>query len=139
MRRELQETITPLVVGWGYKDEPTFLSRHEEQGTRDPSAFLTVPDAIEWQRDRNWDAVRERCRLLAAEAPARLGLEPLGADLQLVSMRLPPDAPADLQERLYDEHRIEIPVFDGLIRASFQGYNGRDDLEALGEALDQLL
>src|SRR6266498_3847523 len=93
VRRELQETIAPLVAGWGYRDESTFLSRHEEQGTRDPSAFLTVPDAIEWQEARNWDAVRERCRALAAEAPARLELEPLGADLQMVSMRLPPTRP----------------------------------------------
>jgi isopenicillin-N epimerase len=139
VRRELQETIAPLVAGWGYRDESTFLSRHEEQGTRDPSAFLTVPDAIEWQQARNWDAVRERCRALASEAPARLGLEPLGTDLQMVSMRLPSDTPAGLQERLYDEHRIEIPVFDGLIRASFQGYNGRDDLEALRTALERLL
>jgi isopenicillin-N epimerase len=139
VRRELQERIAPLVAGWGYKDEPTFLSRHEEQGTRDPSAFLTVPAAIEWQRAHDWDAVRERCRALAAETPAQLGLEPLGTGLQMVSMRLPPEAPSDLQERLYDEHRIEIPVSEGLIRASFQGYNGPDDVAALKTALAELL
>ena len=139
VRRELQETIAPLVVGWGYGEDSTFLSRHEKQGTRDPSAFLTVPDAIEWQRAHNWDAVRARCRELAAKAPARLGLEPLGEGLQMVSMRLPPNAPDDLQTRLYDDYRIEIPVFDGLIRASFQGYNDDADLQALASALDELL
>ena len=46
VRRELQPNVHPLVIGWGYKDDATFLSRHEGQGTRDPSAFLTVPDAI---------------------------------------------------------------------------------------------
>jgi isopenicillin-N epimerase len=141
VRRELQETIAPLVIGWGYKDETTFVSRHEEQGTRDPSAFLTVPAAIEWQRAHDWDAVRERCRALAAETPARLGLEPLGTGLQMVSMRLPPGAPADLQDRLYHEHSIEIPVSDDgtLIRASFQGYNDQRDLDALAQALGELL
>jgi isopenicillin-N epimerase len=139
VRRELQERIAPLVVSWGYEDESTFLSRHQKQGTRDPSAFLTVPAAIEWLREHDWDAVRARCRALAAEAPGVLGLEPLGEGLQMVSMRLPAEAPGDLQQRLYDEHRIEIPVFDGLIRASFQGYNGRADLEALRAALEQLL
>ena len=139
VRRELQETIAPLVVGWGYGGESTFLSRHEKQGTRDPSAFLTVPDAIEWQRTHDWDAVRTRCRELAAQAPARLGLVPLGEGLQMVSMRLPPNAPDDLQARLYEGYRIEIPVFDGLVRASFQGYNDEDDLEALAAALDELL
>ncbi len=139
VRRELQETIAPLVIGWGFEGDSTFLTRHEKQGTRDPSAFLAVPDAIEWQRENDWDVVRARCRALAAETPARLGLEPLGDGLQMVTMRLPPGAPDDLKERLYDEHRIEIPVSDGLIRASFQGYNTRDDLEALRAALEQLL
>jgi isopenicillin-N epimerase len=139
VRRELQETIAPLVISWGFKDESTFLTRHEKQGTRDPSAFLTVPDAIEWQRERDWDAVRARCRELSAAAPDALGLEPLGDGLQMVTMRLPADAPPDLQGRLYDEHRIEIPVFDGLIRASFQGYNTAEDLDALQAALVQLL
>jgi isopenicillin-N epimerase len=138
VRRELQDAIAPLVIGWGYEDG-SFLARHEEQGTRDPAAFLTVPAAIEWQRAHDWDAVRERCRALAAETPARLGFEPLGTGLQMVAMRLPPDAPPDLKERLYDEHRIEIPVEDGLIRASFQGYNGPEDLEALRTALRTLL
>jgi selenocysteine lyase/cysteine desulfurase len=57
--------------------------------------------------------------------------------------RLPDDAPADLQERLYDEHRIEIPVaeHDGgrLIRPSFQGYNDAGDLARLKSALDSLI
>ena len=139
VRRGLQQTIAPLVVGWGYGDDSSFLSRHEKQGTRDPSAFLTVPDAIEWQRAHDWDAVRTRCRELAAKAPARLGLEPLGDGLQMISMRLPADVPDDLQTRLYDDYRIEIPVFDDVIRASFQGYNDEADLDALASALDELL
>ena len=141
VRRELQDAIAPLVAGWGYEDGGTFLSRHEDQGTRDPAAFLTVPTAIEWQREHDWDAVRDRCRALAAEIPARLGLEPLGTGLQMVAMRLPPGAPADLQQRLYDDYRIEIPVSDDarLIRASIQGYNGPDDVDALKSALEALL
>jgi selenocysteine lyase/cysteine desulfurase len=61
----------------------------------------------------------------------------------MVSLRLPDDAPADLKERLYDEHRIEIPIseHDGgrLIRPSFQGYNDEGDLERLRAALKALL
>jgi isopenicillin-N epimerase len=141
VRRGLQDAISPLVIGWGYEGEPTFLTRHEKQGTRDPAAFLTVPAAIEWQQAHEWDAVGDRCRTLAAEAPRRLGLEPLGTGLQMVSMRLPAGAPQDLQNRLYDEHRIEIPVSDDgtIIRASFQGYNSEEDLAALQRALEALL
>jgi selenocysteine lyase/cysteine desulfurase len=61
----------------------------------------------------------------------------------MVSLQLPDGAPEDLQERLFDEHRIEIPVMKResprLIRASFQGYNDESDLERLKAALDALL
>jgi isopenicillin-N epimerase len=140
VRRELQETIAPLVIGWGYRDGGTFPSRHEKQGTRDPSAYLTVPDAIEWLSAHDWDAVRARCRKLTAHVPEKLGLEPLGTpSLQMVAMRLPGSAPDNLQERLYDEHRIELPVFDGIVRVSIQGYNDERDVDALADALATLL
>jgi selenocysteine lyase/cysteine desulfurase len=109
-------------------------------GNARSSRILTVPAAIEWQREHDWDAERERCRALAARTPDLLGLVALGTGLQMVSMRLPADAPEDLQELLYDEYRIEIPVFDSavgrVIRASFQGYNDESDLEALATALE---
>jgi isopenicillin-N epimerase len=150
VRRELQRDVHPLVFSWGYEgDDPSFLTRHERQGTRDPSAYLTVPTAIEWQREHRWDDVRARCHELARRAALELGLEPLVPgtrhDLfgQMVALRLPDDAPADLQERLFDEHRIEVPVaeHDGgrLIRPSFQGYNDEADLERLKAALSVLL
>lgn len=149
VRRELQHDIHPAVFSWGYEgDDPSFLSRHEKQGTRDPSAYLTVPAAIEWQRRHDWDAVRARCHQLARRARNELGLDPLTPDSadffrQMVTLRLPPRARADLQERLYDEYRIEIPVFERgdekFIRPSFQGYNDADDLERLKSALSALL
>jgi isopenicillin-N epimerase len=149
VRRELQQDVHPLLISWGYEgDDPSFVSRHEKQGTRDPSAYLTVPAAIEWQRDQGWDAVRARCHQLARRARNELGLEPLTPDSegffrQMVTLRLPDDAPPDLKERLYDEYRIEIPVAerpDGrFIRASFQGYNDDADFERLRDALAALL
>lgn len=140
VRRELQPAIAPLVVSWGFKDDPTFLSRHEEQGTRDPAAYLTVPYAIEWQRTHDWDRVRERCRALASTVPKRVGLAPLGDGLQMVAMRLPDDAPPDLKRRLYDEYEVEVPVSDnGIIRVSVNGYNDDSDIDALARALDELL
>ena len=45
----------------------------------------------------------------------------------------------ELKCRLYDDHRIEIPVYRWedrpIVRASFQGYNDAGDVEALAEAL----
>jgi isopenicillin-N epimerase len=149
VRRELQRDIHPLVFSWGYEgDDPSFLSRHEKQGTRDPSSYLSVPAAIAWQREHDWDLVRARCHELARRARNELGLEPVtlaSPELfgQMVTLRLPSAAPPDLQERLYDEHRIEIPVYERaeerFIRASFQGYNDADDLEKLKIALGELI
>jgi isopenicillin-N epimerase len=150
VRRDLQRDVHPLVFSWGYDgDDPSFLTRHEKQGTRDPSAYLSVPDAIEWQASRAWHQVRQRCHALAVRAATELGLPPLVPgtrhDLygQMVSLRLPADAPDDLQERLYDEHRIEVPVMDHdggrLLRPSFQGYNDARDLARLKAALAALL
>ena len=150
VRRELQQDVHPLVISWGYKgDDPPFATRHEWQGTRDPSAYLTVPAAIEWQQRHDWDSVRERCHGLARRAQLELGLEALVPDTrhdlfgQMVALRLPEEAPDDLKERLYDDFRIEIPVSERngtrLIRASFQGYNDAGDLERLKGALSELL
>ena len=150
VRRELQPDLHPLLISWGYEgDDPSFVARHEQQGTRDPSAYLTVPYAIEWQREHRWDEVRARCHELARRAADELGLSPVvpgtrhGLFGQMVSLQLPEDAPADLQQRLFDEHGIEIPVTDRmsprLIRASFQGYNDEADLERLKAALEGLL
>jgi isopenicillin-N epimerase len=141
--------VHPLQISWGYEgDDPGFVSRHEKQGTRDPSAYLTVPAAIAWQREQQWDSVRERCHELARRARNELGLEPLTPDSeeffrQMVTLRLPEDAPKDLQERLYDDHRIEVPVVERgkerFIRASFQAYNDDADVERLRDALAALL
>ena len=151
-RPELQDTVDALVIGWGYGDESTFVSRHTMAGTRDPAAYLSIPEAIAWQAARGWDDVRRRCHDLAREARDALaeltGLEPLTQEAseqfgQMVASPLP-DTDADrLQRRLYDEHRIEVLVrpWNGrpLLRASFQGYNDERDLERLLDALARTL
>jgi isopenicillin-N epimerase len=105
-----------------------------------------VPAAIDFLHEHGWDDVRERCHALAVEASRRiaeLGPEPLAPDeswfRQMVAAPLPGCDAADLQRRLYDEHRVEVPVFDWngtpLVRPSFQGYNDERDLERLLGAL----
>ncbi|MFN8385463.1 MAG: hypothetical protein U0X92_03465 [Anaerolineales bacterium] len=50
---------------------------------------------------------------------------------------------AQLKTRLYDEFKIEVPVHEWngnkLIRVSVQGYNTREDVDALCDALSRLL
>jgi selenocysteine lyase/cysteine desulfurase len=111
VRRELQRDVHPLQISWGYEgDDPSFVSRHQKQGTRDPSAYLTVPAAIAWQHEHNWGSVRERSHELARRARNELGLEPVF--------------------NRGDER---------VIRASFQGYNDTTNLEQLKTALSELI
>jgi isopenicillin-N epimerase len=140
VRPEWQERVDGAITSWGYEDPATFRSRTELQGTRDSSAYLTVPAAIAFVRAHD---VRERCVALAREARRDLcellGTEPIAPEemvLQMASVRLPaPDI--ELTRRLFDEHRIEIPVsHDGtLLRISIAPYNDRADVDRLLEAL----
>ena len=151
-RPELQDTIDALVIGWGYDEDATFVARHTRAGTRDPSAYLSVPDAIDWQTEHDWDSVRDRCHELARAARTGLaeltGLDPLTADsrehfVQMVAAPLPDCDADELQRRLFDEDGIEVlaRAWNGrpLLRASFQGYNDESDLERLLEALRKRL
>jgi isopenicillin-N epimerase len=137
-----QERVQGTIVGWGYADDAdTFLSRTELQGTRDSSAYLTVPVAIEFVREHD-DA--ERCVALAREARrelcALLEQEPIAPEPmvgRMASFRVPGDAHA-LQRTLRDEHRIELPATrDDLMRISIAMYNDRDDVDRLLTALAQ--
>ena len=147
-RPEHQPELAPLVVGWSERED-SFAARHRWQGTNDPAAYLAVPAAIDFLVEHGWDDVRRRCHGLAVTAGERLaglGLRPLAPDEtwlgQMVAAELPECDVAELGRRLYDEHRIEIPVQRWedrpLIRASFQGYNDEGDLEALAGALATL-
>jgi isopenicillin-N epimerase len=139
---EWQERVDSPIVSWGHDEAATFISRTEHQGTRDPAAYLAVPDAIAFQREHD---VRKQCVALAREARrdlcALLGTEPLAPEsqiLQMASVRLPGPQP-DLSQRLFDEHRIEIPTMgprrDDLLRISIAAYTQREDVERLLDVL----
>lgn len=156
-RPEMQGMLKPLIVSWGYETETPgsspFVDLFEWGGTRDIAAFLTVPAAIEFQAKHNWDKVRAACHELAEDAQTRIcdltGLSPLHSQsenwfAQLVTAPLPAEIDiAVLKSRLYDEHRIEIPVLSWkdkkLIRISIQGYNSKKDVNHLLFALSKLL
>ena len=146
VRREHQEWVEPAVVSWDWERGETFAERHRWMGTRDPAAYLAVPAAIDFQAEHDWDEVRARCRALARRARVEIaeltGIEPLAdedAIEQMVAAELPPCDPGTVQRRLWNEHRIEVPVREvagrPVIRLSFQGYNDERDLEALLDAL----
>jgi isopenicillin-N epimerase len=138
----------------------SLVAYHEGQGTRDLSAFLSVPAAIAFQAEHDWDSQRRRCHALASATRRRLnaftGLDSLCPDSeqwfsQMVSIRIPGGAPGqegapalvELRNRLYQDYHIEMPVMNwrgqGLIRVSLQAYNDESDVDTLIEALERWL
>ncbi len=144
VRPEHQERVDAAIVSWGYAEGRGFQERIEMQGTRDPAAWLAVPAAIRYQAERDWDAVRERCRALTREARVELvdllDTEPLAPEDmlgQMASARLPhPDL--GLRDRLFANHRVEIPVAGpnhDLLRISIAAYTTREEIDRLLAAL----
>jgi isopenicillin-N epimerase len=128
-----------------------FVEESEWQGTRDIAAYLSVPAAIQFQAENDWPRVRAECHELLREARRRIGdltgLPPICPDspkwyTQMAAFPLPPCDAAGLQRRLYDEYRVEVPIVEWggrqLVRVSVQGYNTKEDVEALLRALESL-
>jgi isopenicillin-N epimerase len=158
VRREAQNMVDPLVVSWGYKPTPEtttgsrFIDILQWTGTKDPTAALTVPAAIEFMQQHNWDEVRLECHNLLRQGIERIcdltnmsPLYPLASDFygQMSIAPLPLSNLPVLKRRLYDEYKIEVPLIQWqdkqFVRVSVQGYNSQTDLDALLNALKILL
>ncbi len=157
-RREVQPLLEPLVVGWGWGPARAitfgsdFLDYFQWLGTNDLAAYLSVPAALAFQETYNWTAVREICHSLLRETLPRLaaltGLpSPYPDDTFYQQMAIAPLPPTvhgqTLKETLYTRFRIEIPITQWeerpFLRLSIQGYNTSADVDALLDALRQLL
>jgi isopenicillin-N epimerase len=137
-RPAAQPLIEPAIVSWDWLDDAPFAARHRWQGTRDPSAYLAVSAAIQFQAEHDWPAVRERCHDLLASLD--LPFAPLTDDyVQMRGFRVDHPDPPELKRRLYEEHRIEVPVIETpqgwVMRVSVQAYNDESDLDALTRAV----
>ena len=140
---------------WGRlgSDEP---ARWDDEffwsGTRDYSAFLTVPRAIEYFEAIGIDAVRARMHHLARYARQRLvaltGLEPLVPDRpewygSMAHVPLPEGDARGLQRQLWERYGIEVPIIEWggrrFVRVSCHIYNTQAQINQLVDALGELL
>ena len=163
VKKEYQSNMQPYLKSWGwgiefdeFKDstEQKTTSRYQNifqwQGTRDMSAFLTIPVAIKFQNDHNWNEVQDRCMSMIINARNEISTltqipkicpdEYLG---QMSTIIFPVNDHKVLKETLYHTYNIEIPTYtkDGhtAFRISLQGYNSNADVETLINALKALL
>jgi len=159
---ELRERVRPPVLSHGATASPPrrFHAEFDWTGTGDPTAWLSVPEAIRVVGGLipgGWPEVRRRNHELAVVARDRLcevlAIDPPVPDSMLGSMAsvpLPDGAPAGseldpLQDRLWHRKRIEVPVIGWpraphrVLRVSAQLYNAPGQYASLADALRECL
>jgi isopenicillin-N epimerase len=81
VRPERQPMINPLVISHGWAADNAnpapfggtpFVDGIEMQGTRDPSAWLAVPDAIAFRVVHHWNRVAAECQRLVHDTAKRV-------------------------------------------------------------------
>ena len=163
VKKEHQEGIQPMVKSWGWGEEydkfksstqlhspSRFINVFQWQGTMDMSAFFTVPDAIKFQKEHDWNSVRSRCFNMIVEARNRIAeitkLPKICPDSWLGHMAtilFPIDDTIAFKKSLYSDYQIEMPVMSHkehtAFRISIQGYNSEDDIDHLVNSLEELV
>ena len=155
VKNDLQSLIKPLIISWGEAgDDPgpsQFLKDNQYQGTRDPSAFLAVPAAIDFQKEHNWNTVKKSCRELNRRTRDRaykiIHTDPICPNTeewlgQMASVEVDVNNEQALKDTLLETYKIEIPVFTWqektLLRFSFNAYNDEHDADVLIGALKEI-
>lgn len=162
VKKEMQHLFDPLIISWGYEAEfpshSQFLDYHEYQGTRDSAAFFTVPKALTFLEENNWELVKknsrkliretylEICDFLKTKPICQVSDEFLG---QMCSIPITTSDGLKLKEVLYDEYKIQVPIMrtqldferrtnQVFLRISANVYNNEKDMLTLKNALEDI-
>lgn len=155
VKKEFQKTLDPLIISWGYKSfapsDSLFFDYHQFNGTRDFSAYLTIPKAIEFMEKYNWKTISENCKSELLTCAPKLfdflktkPLAPLNKDFfgQICSAEIKTNEPEKLQRLLFEKYKIEIPVMRHdnkcYIRFSFQAFNKSEEIDYLIDSLKMI-
>lgn len=148
-----RQEVHPAVISHGYSEG--YAAEFDWQGTRDMSAWRTIPYVIEWMDTTwGWANIRAHNHALACWAHQYLleawdvdSLSPRDGSLlgSMATLRLPEGIRArwssceDFQKHIRTKYGIEVPIFDWndhwLLRVSAQVYNRPDDYRAMARAV----
>ena len=162
VRNDRRDDVFHSVISHGYNGGwPSAGGRLHAQfdwtGTDDPSAWLTVPaalDAVEAMHPEGWPGVRRSIRELCLAGRRilidALGIDPPAPDEMIGAIASLPVPPANhsgneifdpLMAALEQRHRIQVPVFtwpappERLLRISAHIYNDESQYRRLAEAV----
>ena len=163
VKKEFQDDMEPHIKSWGWgseysefkdttqhKTKSRFQNIYQWQGTRDMSSFLSVPKAIQFQKEYRWSEVVSRCNELLINTRNEItnltGIPKLCPDdfiVQMSTIIFPFIGHIELKKLLFNQFQIEIPTYykDGItaFRISLQGYNDKNDTDILVDALKTIL
>jgi isopenicillin-N epimerase len=155
-KKQWQSQLDPLVISWGYDalfpTQSQFQDYHQMNGTRDFSAYLTIPAILDFMKLHNWPDVSARCRKLVKEYAPEFceilqtePLAPLTDDfiLQMFSAKIRTAEPEKLHDLFFGKYKIEIPVSrhegDCYIRYSINAFNDEQDMDHLLAAVKDII
>ena len=155
VRKELQSTVDPLIISWGYNamfpSDSQFIDYHQMNGSRDLSAFLSIPAAINFMQEHDWKTVAASCRNLVQENIEPfcklLGASPLSPlnddfNLQLFSAEIKTTEPEQLHDLFFEKYKIQIPVMRHgdkvYLRYSINAFNDQGDMDKLFAAIKDI-
>ncbi|HSU65569.1 MAG TPA: aminotransferase class V-fold PLP-dependent enzyme [Tepidisphaeraceae bacterium] len=156
VRKDRQADVHPLVISHHLGEG--FAREFEWQGTRDISGWLAIPRGLQFMAGLGWDAVMSHNHQMATWVQQTLcerwGVDPIspldGSMLgSMATVRLPESlarldeaAVRTLQQQLYTEHRIEVPIMQwsgrNFVRPCCQVYNEPAEYRRLAEVIQQV-
>ena len=153
VRRNFQDSIDPLIIGWGWRDYDSnlsgFINNHEWWGTRDMSAYFCLPSALKMHQTKEMIDGRIHClskipiiRDIVNDITSQMKICPNNMLGQMASMVMPNIDHVNLKTTLINDYKIEIPVFKwknmSILRVSYQVYNTEKDIEKLSTVLTKI-
>jgi isopenicillin-N epimerase len=153
-RPDRRDAIHPLVISH-YLGEG-FAREFSWQGTRDISSWLSIPRALEFMSELGWERIMTHNHQMAAWVQQMLceswGVEPISPmDGSMLGSMVTVPLPArfgqmneaqtqSLQQRLYDEYFLEVPLVRWsdrlLVRPCCQIYNTPEDYRRLADVVN---
>lgn len=159
VQRDRQSEIRPLTISHGAnsprRDRSRFQVEFDWMGTDDPTAYLCVPEAIQFMDSLlpgGWQALMDSNRVKAIAARKILcdilNVPPPCPEAMLgtlATVPLPEGSYTELQDALLEQFNIEVPIVPfpqaphRLVRISAQIYNTLEQYEYLARSLAKLL
>ena len=165
-KESLKDSIEPLVVSWGWRDEmlnekSKYINNHQWQGTNDLSAYLTIPKVIKFLNQNKWDHISNECHKLVLYVKDRFKIDKslcnptsnndkhLGQMLSFqlnqkskfsITVKKDQSKIVELQKKVYKQSNIHIPIiyWNGSVfmRVSIQAYNTKSDINKMFDMLE---